>query len=93
MYDVTKVDGCISKIGLRTHNNSVLTSITCRSIRTLSRAVERKYEIGPMSFIKLRRLDAAYLDLRHVEVDTTTVTQVAFSYGFMHFRKFAVEYR
>jgi len=70
-----------------------LAEVSSRSIRTLSRAFERKYGTGPMAFIKQRRLDAAYLDLLNAEADATTVTQVAFNYGFTHVGKFAIEYR
>ena len=70
-----------------------LAEVSSRSIRTLSRAFERKYGTGPMAFIKQRRLDAAYLDLLNANPDVTTVTQVAFNYGFTHAGKFAIEYR
>lgn len=70
-----------------------LAEVSCRSIRSLSRAFEKKYGIGPMAFIKQRRLDAAYLDLLGSRPDTTSVTQVAFSYGFSHVGKFAIAYR
>ena len=46
-----------------------------------------------MAFIKQRRLDAAYLDLLSAKPDVTSVTQIAFSYGFSHAGKFAIEYR
>lgn len=70
-----------------------LAEVSCRSIRTLSRAFEKKYGVGPMAFIKQRRLDAAYLDLLSAKPDVTSVTQVAFNYGFLHVGKFAIEYR
>lgn len=69
-----------------------LAEVSGRSIRTLSRSFEKKYGIGPMAFIKQRRLDAAYLDLLSAEPDVTSVTQVAFNYGFSHVGKFAIEY-
>ena len=69
-----------------------LAEVSGRSIRTLSRAFEKKYGIGPMAFIKQRRLDAAYLDLLSAEPDVTTVAQVAINYGFAHTGKFAIEY-
>lgn len=77
-------------------NNSItrdqLAVVSGRSIRTLSRAFEKKHGIGPMAFIKQRRLDATYLDLLSADPDTTTVTQVAVNYGFVHIGKFAIEY-
>lgn len=69
-----------------------LAEVSGRSIRTLSRSFEKKYGVGPMAFIKQRRLDAAYLDLLSAKPDTTTVTQVAINYGFAHIGKFAIEY-
>jgi AraC-like DNA-binding protein len=69
-----------------------LAEVSCCSIRTLSRSFEKKYGIGPMAFIKQRRLDAAYLELLSAKPDTTTVTQVAINYGFAHTGKFAIEY-
>lgn len=69
-----------------------LAEIAGRSIRTLSRAFERKHGVGPMAFIKQRRLDAAYLDLLSARPDTASVTQVAYDYGFLHVGKFATEY-
>lgn len=77
-------------------NNSItrdqLAEISGRSIRTLSRSFEKKHGVGPMAFIKQRRLDAAYLDLLSAKPGTTTVTQVAINYGFAHTGKFAIEY-
>lgn len=69
-----------------------LADVSGRSIRTLSRSFEKKYRIGPMAFIKQRRLDSAYLDLLSAKPDATSVTQVAFNYGFAHVGKFAIEY-
>jgi len=69
-----------------------LAEVSCCSIRTLSRSFEKKYGIGPMAFIKQRRLDAAYLELLSAKPDNTTVTQVAINYGFAHTGKFAIEY-
>lgn len=69
-----------------------LAEVSGRSIRTLSRSFEKKHGIGPMAFIKQRRLDAAYLDLLSANTDTTTVSQVAYYYGFAHIGKFAIEY-
>jgi len=69
-----------------------LAEVSCCSIRTLSRSFEKKYGIGPMAFIKQRRLDAAYLNLLSAKPDTITVTQVAIKYGFLHIGKFAIEY-
>jgi AraC-like DNA-binding protein len=69
-----------------------LAEVSGRSIRTLSRLFEKKYGIGPMAFVKQRRLDSAYLDLLSAKPDVTNVTEVALNYGFAHTGKFAIEY-
>ncbi len=63
------------------------------SIRTLSRAFSRRHRIGPMGYLRARRLDAAYRDLLGADPHSTTVTEVASRYGFIHFGKFAIEYK
>jgi AraC-like DNA-binding protein len=63
------------------------------SIRSLSRAFEKKYGLGPMAFILQRRLDACYIQLRGSERGAVTVAGVAMSYGFGHLGKFAITYK
>ncbi len=70
-----------------------LANISGVSIRSLSRAFEKKYETSPMSFVRQRRLDACFARLRGSEPGTTTVTDVALMYGFNHVGKFAIAFR
>lgn len=63
------------------------------SIRSLSRAFEKKYGLGPMAFVRQRRLDACFAQLRGSDREASTVTEVAMSYGFWHMGKFAMTYR
>jgi AraC-like DNA-binding protein len=49
--------------------------------------------MGPMTFLRRRRLEAIYLDLLSAEPGSTTVTQVVTSYGFSHSGKFSIEYK
>ena len=92
-YHLSRAEDYISDNLQNPITRDQLAGVSGRSIRTLSRAFEKKYGIGPMAFIKQRRLDAAYLDLLGARPDTCSVTQVAFSYGFSHVGKFAIEYR
>ncbi len=62
-------------------------------IRSLSRAFEKKYGLGPAAFVRQRRLDACYRYLRGSERGETTVTRVAMSHGFEHLGKFSVAYK
>jgi AraC-like DNA-binding protein len=63
------------------------------SIRSLSRAFDKKYGLGPMAFVRQRRFDACYSRLRGSEPGATTVTDVAMSYGFSHVGRFAIIYK
>ncbi len=63
------------------------------SIRSLSRGFKKRHGLGPMQFLKVRRLDAAHRELLGADVNSTTVTEVASRYGFCHLGRFAVEYR
>jgi AraC-like DNA-binding protein len=70
-----------------------LAEVSGKSIRSLSRGFQQRHGMGPMTFLRHRRLEAAYLDLLGAEPDSSTVTQVAINYGFSHFGKFAIEYK
>ncbi len=62
-------------------------------IRTLSRAFNKFYGIGPLAFLKQRRMDAAFRDLLAANPEIDTVSQIALAYGFIHLGKFAIDYR
>jgi len=70
-----------------------LADLTGVSIRSLSRAFEEKYGLGPMAFVRQRRLDACYAQLRNSDRETTSVTEVAMSYEFWHLGKFSIAYK
>jgi AraC-like DNA-binding protein len=63
------------------------------SLRTLTRAFHKEYGVGPVGFLRRRRLEAARRDLLAAEPDSTNVTDVALRYGFAHLGRFAGEYR
>jgi AraC-like DNA-binding protein len=46
-----------------------------------------------MAFVRQRRLDACFAQLRGSDREATTVTEMAMSYGFWHMGKFAIVYR
>ena len=70
-----------------------LAEVSGGSIRSLSRVFQQKHGMGPMTFLRRRRLEAIYLNLLSAERGSTTITQMATSYGFSHFGKFAIEYK
>lgn len=63
------------------------------SIRTLTRAFRERHGVGPISFLRRQRLEAARLDLLQAEPGAAPVTAVALRYGFFHLGRFAVDYR
>ena len=63
------------------------------SARSLSRAFERLYGVGPMTFVKQRRLEAAQRLLLATEPMERPVTDVAMECGLYHLGRFSVEYR
>jgi AraC-like DNA-binding protein len=70
-----------------------LADLSNVSIRSLSRAFKKKHGLGPMAFVRQRRLDACYALLQGSDRDATTVTEVAMSFGFWHVGKFANAYK
>ena len=65
-----------------------LAIVTGCSARTLSRHFLLKHGVGPMDFIRQRRAIQAYFDLLHSDPYETTVTEIAYRYGFDHLGKF-----
>lgn len=63
------------------------------SIRTVSRGFHERHGVGPIAWLKQRRLEAAQRDLRAADPGEVTVTEVALRYGFENPGRFAVEYR
>ena len=63
------------------------------SIRTLSRAFEKRYGMGPMAFLKQKRLEAANKELLMSEPGEISVSDVAFRYGYTQPSKFTVAYK
>lgn len=64
-----------------------------QSVRSVSRAFQREHGMGPIAFLRQRRLEAANRDLSAAEPDATTVTEIALRYGFTHLSHFAGAYR
>ena len=63
------------------------------SIRSISRGFVKRHGVGPMTFLKQRRLEAVYRELLGVDGKITNVTDVAMKFGFNHLGKFAIAYR
>jgi AraC family ethanolamine operon transcriptional activator len=63
------------------------------SRRSLHRAFNEVFGIGPVTFLRQKRLCAVYSILRKSAPDTTTVAQVALEQGFIELGRFSQYYR
>jgi AraC-like DNA-binding protein len=63
------------------------------STKTLARSFRKRHDVGPMGFLRRRRLEAARRDLASAGPGSATVTDVALRYGFEHLGRFAGAYR
>ena len=74
-------------------NRSELADTAGASIRTVSRGFYERHGVGPMAWLRARRLEAAHRELVEAVPGKVTVTEVALRYGFANVGRFAVEYR
>lgn len=63
------------------------------SMRTLYYGFRRRHGVGPIAWMKRLRLDRTRADLDAAVPGGTTVTEVATRWGFVHFGRFAADYR
>ncbi len=63
------------------------------SASTLTRSFRRRYGVGPIAFMKQRRLEMIWSQLLTARDEGRTVTDIAMEYGFYHLGQFAVDYR
>lgn len=63
------------------------------SVRTLYAGFRRELGLPPMGYLKALRLDCARDDLLAGDPTVTRVTDVAAAWGFLHFGRFAADYR
>ena len=75
----------------------VTMDMLCRhagvSIRSLQRAFSERYEMSPMQYLKMRRLNAAHREFIHSNDGVVSIAEIAFQNGFNHLGRFAQEYR
>jgi AraC-like DNA-binding protein len=63
------------------------------SVRALQKAFERADELPPMTYLRHLRLHRAHAVLSTADPQSVTVTSVASRWGFLHFGRFAQQYR
>jgi AraC-like DNA-binding protein len=70
-----------------------LAEVAGVSIRSLSRAFMRRHGVGPMKFLKQRRIEAVRMELINAQYENTKVSDVALRYGFTELGKFSLLYK
>jgi len=70
-----------------------LAEVAGVSIRSLSRAFVKRHGVGPMKFLKQRRMEAVRMELINASSESTKVSDVALRYGFTELGKFSLLYR
>jgi AraC-like DNA-binding protein len=70
-----------------------LAEVAGMSIRSLSRGFKKRHGVGPITFLKHRRLEAARLELMTADPGSTSVSEIALRYGFSELGKFSVLYK
>jgi AraC-like DNA-binding protein len=77
----------------RTLYAAELCAASGASDRTLRACCQEHLGMGPMRYLRLRRMHLARRALRMADAAATTVTEVATSYGFWELGRFSVAYR
>jgi AraC family ethanolamine operon transcriptional activator len=90
---VRRAEDFLDSVGHRAIHISELSSSLQISRRSLHRAFSETLGIGPIEYLRRRRLSSVYSILRRSEPDSTTVMDVAAEHGFMEFGRFAAYYR
>ncbi len=70
-----------------------LAEVAGVSIRSLSRAFVKRHGVGPMRFLKERRMEAVRMELINSSHENTKVSDVALRYGFAELGKFSLLYK
>jgi len=70
-----------------------LAEIAGVSIRSLSRAFVKRHGVGPMRFLKERRMAAVRMELISARPENTKVSDIALRYGFTELGKFSLLYK
>lgn len=92
MQLVGRVDDYLEAAGLRPVHVSEICAHLNVSRRTLHRAFYEVFGLGPISFLRHKRLCAIHSVLRESDPATATVAQVAIQHGFIELGRFSHYY-
>lgn len=90
---VSEAEDYVNAAGGRPVHISELCSVLKASRRTLHRAFADTLGMGPIAYLRSRRLSAIRSVLRRCDPETISIGDVAFEYGFPETGRFAAYYR
>ncbi len=90
---ITQVEEYLSAHLCEPVSRTELAQLAGVSVRTLSRAFLKRHGMGPMAFLRRRRLEAARMELLLAEPGEATISQIALRYGFAQPSKFTMAYK
>ncbi|WP_329289292.1 AraC family transcriptional regulator [Streptomyces pseudovenezuelae] len=90
---VKRVMDAVQELPAEPYDANRLAAIGQVSLRTLQEAFRRDVGMSPMAYVQEVRLQRVHRQLRAAAPGTTTVTDVAHAWGFVHLGRFARRYR
>lgn len=90
---VKRVMDAVQELPAEPYDANRLAAIGQVSLRTLQEAFRRYVGMSPMAYVHEVRLQRVHRQLRAAAPGTTTVTDVAHAWGFVHLGRFARRYR
>ncbi|KUM86814.1 MULTISPECIES: AraC family transcriptional regulator [Streptomyces] len=90
---VKRVMDAVQELPAEPYDANRLAAIGQVSLRTLQEAFRRDVGMSPMAYVQEVRLQRVHRQLRAAAPGTTTVTDVAHTWGFVHLGRFARRYR
>ena len=90
---VKRVMDAVQELPAEPYDANRLAAIGQVSLRTLQEAFRRYVGMSPMAYVHEVRLQRVHRQLRAAAPGTTTVTDVAHEWGFVHLGRFARRYR
>ncbi|WP_328744754.1 AraC family transcriptional regulator [Streptomyces sp. NBC_00285] len=90
---VKRVIDAVQELPAEPYDANRLAAIAQVSLRTLQEAFRRHVGMSPMAYVHEVRLQHVQRQLRAAVPGTTTVTDVAHAWGFVHLGRFARRYR
>ncbi|AYC43426.1 Virulence regulon transcriptional activator VirF [Streptomyces griseorubiginosus] len=90
---VKRVMDAVQELPAEPYDANRLAAIGQVGLRTLQEAFRRHVGMSPMAYVHEVRLQRVHRQLRAAAPGTTTVTDVAHAWGFVHLGRFARRYR